>query len=445
MAFRVGGRPGTWGPGGVKALTPRNAGMSNVAQRTLDATVARANDQYLNAFFVDGIEIWHFSRTTASGVPCTCTYNQNRQPGPDDADDVQDVAEFGTKAPARGRLQSTTLLRTPPDRRAILPPKDFEITEGEEGLDWVDRVITPEGLGTDYDQALQDLQEINATGSLTVLDLGEPNHCGICFGSGWTQGYRLHGGTRVVLDASHATPFDVHGADVLHAERPKLFAASAGATECAVVWTLEIPAHFTRFFDPRVFCNTRRVYGWCVEFLPQGESEYVLMTEAEVLARAGTSYVAQIRARPFVAEEAEPSDRMRFSHIDFVFQHAAWPYAQLPPISEAVDLRSADRIVSVSAVFPPSFAEVRREDVFFERKYNALWKVIGVTDFKSAKGQILGWSVDARTVLKTDSLHALRLVLDATTVDPYQGLVQIQNAHTRPRRGTARRRKTGQL
>jgi hypothetical protein len=130
----------------------------------LDATVSRANDQYLNAFFVDGIPVWHFCRTPASGVPCTCTYSQDTAPDEANGEHAEDIGVFDTRAPARGRLQSKTLLRTPPDSRAILPPKEFEPTEGDEGLDWVDRVIVPEGLGTDYDAALRDLKQINETG-----------------------------------------------------------------------------------------------------------------------------------------------------------------------------------------------------------------------------------------------------------------------------------------
>lgn len=438
MAFRLGGRGASYGPGGVRQLTPKNGGMSNVAQQRLDATVARANEQYLNAIFVDGVEFQLWNRSPRSGLPCTCSQHEDVLPMDDD--DITETADLLVqKKRASGLLIRPVLRADLPDDRAV--PDDFSLFDGQEGLDYVDRVVGPSMGVTDYGQAQADLDAINHSGAFSLLDTSEPNHCGICFGTGFTQGYRLHGGQRFVLDASGEHTFDVKGFDLQTHERPNLFASNVDADN-SVVWSVEFPAYFSSFYEPRVFSNTNRIFVFAVEVKEEGSKTYELLTKNFVEKRKGRAYRATVRVRPLkTLEEADASTVLSFTHVDFVFQTSKWPLLQIPPLSESLDLRTADKIISTTLILPPSLTSLRREDVLFDHKYKALWKIIGTSDGMTARGQVFGWSADARTILKTDALHALRLILDPVTLDAYTGLVQLQNQHMRPKSLWRKRRR----
>lgn len=431
MAFRVGGRGSSYGPGGVRQLTPRNSGMSNVAQQRLDATVARANEQYLNAIYVDGIEFQLWNRSPRSGTLCTCSLSKDAEVLTQD-DEAEDASDFSpVKQRASGLLVRPVLRNDLPDDR-VTSLENFSLYDGPEGLDYVDRVISPNLTDTDYGQAELDLDNINASGALSFLDLGEPNHCGICFGTGYTQGYRLHGGQRYVLDASNEMPFDVKGFDLLSHEKPYVFSSNIDSANC-VEWAVEFPAYFLKFYEPRVFLNTDRMHVFAVEAKEDGAGNFELLTSAFVERRKGRAYKALVRVRPLQSLDGGTSSVVTFTHVDFVFQTTKWPMLQLPSLSESLDLRTADKIISTNLVLPPTLTTLRREDVLFDFKYRALWKIIGTTDSMTARNQVFGWSADARTILRTDALHALRLILDPVPMDAYQGLVQLQNIHTKPK------------
>lgn len=406
----------------VKQQTPHNHGSNERAQKRLDHIIARANDQFETALSVDTVNIQLWSKTE-QGRFCTCQNIKKTEPrfsNPDTDPTSEEIAErHDTNLPSfvikSGKIQKQTPLNQTITKKKVNddklePPIRFNSLTEQDSL-------------SEGDQEINDLLALISKGDDSNFIMGgESTQCGICFSTGYLEGYKLVNGQRFIFDAS--LPYQANGFTVDKTVFPYQF-TSEFATRNNVTWlSVELPTFFVRPYNINIRNNTKHTTGLKAEVRLSGTLQWFDLTEDFLSARLGQATVVDIRVRPAASN---PEGLAVFSHLEFVIQYTDWFKGQIPPLSPSESMDRFRQMIDTSIVLSSRVNEVKSSDVIYCDKYDTLFKVSSVTDFYTAKRQVAGWNtVSCRLIQSYEQLSLLRLFYNRTYNFSWEGLAQIQ-------------------
>ena len=398
--------------GGIGVQAPRNYGRATrymPVQDELDHTVARANNQYIEAISVDGFDINYWHRRYEGRV-CTChdpVAAQNAHKGIGETiDDSNDPAMSKLDDIIFNIRDARDLRETVPNKtRDVFDAKVGELPTSEQQQDSIyefNEETDEEMEEAANEEALQHMHPDAA-----VLFGAERTRCGICFRTGYVNGYTLHGGRRDILDASGGFNVSLHGFLMDRKIRPNAF-ISSNDKSAYVQFIYEVPTYFEGCKLVALRDNIVEARGFTVEARTVNTNDaFQIFNAAFVDSLKGTSRVLEIRVRP---NRSTLDGTISFTHLEIVYQFAPWPKAQMPNVSESTNFAIFNSVISSSMILPPTIVEVSKEDVVWEGKYGNLWKITDYTDFMTSNRQVCGWETSIRIIQEYEQLALLRII-----------------------------------
>lgn len=396
-------------------VTPKNQGRANrymSAQEELDYVVTSANTQYLEAIAVDGIEFQYWRRSK-EGKFCTCS-DDGRKHNPRTAL-ASDVITEKFDSPRKDSISFN--IRGAWERKEEKPNYTQDVFGTEFGK------LPPEENGkekiTEHNADLSDEELENDVDKQAMVTMGpdagiifggEYSRCGICFGTGHVGGYSLLHGKREVFDLSSTIPVvEIKGFVINESDKP-FSMTSPMDTACSVTWFYEFPTYFDRCLKILTRNNVASGKNIAIEYkLFNTLDAFAPLTIDWINTRKGIPTKVLIRVRP---SGNELSSSCIFTHLEIIWQYTKWHKAQMPGLSKSTNFSVFDSIITTEFTLPPTMIGVDKEDIIFENKHYKLWKITDVTDFKTANGQVCGWSANARVVQDYEQVSLLRLIRD---------------------------------
>jgi hypothetical protein len=417
---------------GVRTIGPRNQGFSKTTQATLDQVISRANQQFENALEVDGtdIAVWTHSER---GRRCTCMNLAPQQslfsdvappavvnmPAKEDFQEKPDILTFQIRG-GKGKAQQ----RQNPEFSGTYDSKDkgskAPIVQLEE-LDVHEQTLEN---GT---QELSDVLALLGAGDDSgFLFGGDRTPCGICFGTGYVEGYDLLNGHRYVLDASNTQSFTTSGFTVNHDDFPYSFTSEYYSPNYVVWSNVELPTYFTSVMAIHVRNNIKPAESALVEF-SLDSTTWNPLTVAALSARNGLATKIDIRVRPDVTQM---DGLFKFTHIEFVYQFAPYFRGQVPPETPSwSDISKARALVNSTVSLSSKVPALSTFDIIFVAKTNSLYKVNDVTNFLTSKRQNMGTNTAGIRLLQSYEITTLlRLAFDPVIVKSFTGLEHLQGS-----------------
>lgn len=415
---------------GAGAVFPTNTGISHVAQQRIDNLVSAANRRHAEALKTDGTLGYLFIKQRM-GRTCTCqlrettsspfTLNQALTPtntGLDDSVGPGTTDEPGLASAFRVRDYSGIFANSltnaaPPQgsslqeihQRRMANRSDFETAEMipvEEDADVNDILAMADDL-QDPDDAARQKQP-----SLARLYGGEKSPCGICFGSGFVNGYQLHAGQRIVLDASESYPMTLVDCEISRSTAPYSFVIERSGTKF-VQWTVTLPTYFHSVLAISVRNNVDPAVGFLLE-AHTGNGNWQTLTPQFLNSCNGTPTTLTVRVMP-VTSDAPGTSQFTFTHVDIMVQIASPLVVNMPTFASTLDYEQFDVLQTLSGVeFPASIPMLDREAVLVERKYNQAWGVSEVEQRRTGKNQTFNNVVSLRLIQQYETKFLFNLV-----------------------------------
>lgn len=418
---------------GVEAIAPENTGIGWIAQTRINNIVGRANQRLINALKVDGVPLTLWTKTQ-TGYPCTCCKPEGVTSGllaaavqntPTTNNFYTDPEATNLPSPTEQkykviRMRGEDLVNDAqediwsnlinPVNKNITPEvnETFPLNEVQVNLNQNqdDDLITPNVNSLEGQEEFGDfeLDSFFAGGDSGAVFGGDKTACGVCFTSGWTQGYTLVNGKRIVLDASGEVPFSLQGADLISSTYPSSF--KLPLNNQGVYWQIELPVFSQQWVNVRARNNLKAAPNVLIEYTDSIETPTWQTLTLDVLnstSNVGTR-VWYIRAR------RDPSANqidVIFTHLELMVITSDPIPSQTPNFTYNTDFNQYDAIVNTQFDIAPTIAMIPRESVFSDNKYGLFWKVTNVTPQMTSGQQVFGFTVDARLVQRHEMLYNL--------------------------------------
>jgi hypothetical protein len=428
MGLRISGGPNR----GIRNAAPRNYGRANKyfsVQDQVDNIIGRANEQYIEALNVDGVQFQYWHRTT-EGRYCTC-----QNPTAEQAPHLQNMGDRtntdannqqgdGSSLPDSDGSPVSFKVRGARDRREVVDTVNLENVLGVTVGDNADGNQTKEinnDLGSDASltKAMDDDAFVRMGSDAGILFGGERTQCGICFGTGYVGGYSLFCGKREIFDASGTYDFSLFKFSLDNKQNPAVFRSATDST-AYVQWTYELPTYFIGCTMIHVRDNVKSVANSQVLYQIVGSSApFAPLTIDFVNSCKGVPTKLLLRVGPAQSKLEVP---WQFTHMEFVLQFDEWPKMQIAALGETTNFGVFNSLITTSMMLPPNLPQASKEDVIYEFKYNDLWKVTTATDSQTAKLQVMAWNVDTRIIQDFEQLALLRLSAQRSFEMDYSGL-----------------------
>lgn len=380
-----------------KSLIPANEGMTAHVNQEIDYNLTSANKSYENALEADGVSILLW-RKTMEGRRCTCKDsipNENTS---------GKASEFNTN-----QENSQIRVRGSWDRR------DRKSNFHKETLGVDIGSITPDDFSGKQEVTnfpSRDIDEISAflNGPLDAraLQSGEATTaCGICFGSGWTNGYSLYRGTRLTFDSLNITR--KKGFRLEKGKRPVSFVSSVDTDRSFVEWEFELPSFFIDTVNVQIRNNLSPVSD--LKILIGQNGNFSEANKNTVNALKGQPGIYTLRVEPFNSPDRE----YEFTHIELVLQFSPWIKTQVPQLQSTTSFATPETLHTMEINLPPSVDKVSNEDIIYDDKYYKTWVITDTTDLQTANRKILNWSLQAKSLATYD----IRSLMKVSKVPDY--------------------------
>lgn len=462
MKTRIGGAPSVVG----RKHNAPNKRLVKGAKQRIDNIVDRANQQHENALAVDGIELFIFRRQRA-GHLCTCfgsdqtgssltVPSNSSATGEEDQYIQTEVNEDGvTEVTSIADIQdddddfSITTLRN--DRKAkegldyktLLEDEDYATSATDKYFD-IDEIenLPPDGTGQvvndpepvideDEDDFMEIDEAADTRAKLTrtldsLLTGGEQTPCGICFSTGWTEGYELLNGRRITL-----TTHDVNSLGGFEIDK-KLYPAVFFGTLASdpVEWVVDLPRYFNNVVRVGIWDNLNIAASLRLYVKYNGASEFVPMTKANLNARKGLNNKGTIiQVFPSSSDGATDTSILRFTHIEMIIETSPRLFGQMPQIEIAETFDTFEAIVQTNVELPARISMLNVGSAIIDKKHHRTWRVVAITINKTAAGQIFSIEAQIQMIPQKEPLDRLNVFRNYQVVNKnYKGLEEVQGA-----------------
>lgn len=386
-------------------LAPNNQGMSGRANARLEHTVAAANLQHEAALRIDGVRILVWRAVSPARFPCTCS--KSTQPKPL-------IATSGN------------LVTSPPDNLAsglgdfsILPGQSRANysnagsirlqSSGVQNEDWLPLAggvgeEKTSNIGQDgWPDPFEDIEVAEEDGlfpsdksdSLDSFIRGDMVKCGVCAGSGYTDGWKALGGQRSVMAFLPEEAFESDG-EIDTRSKPNVLKLEPGEK---VQFTLSIPLWHDGLLYSGFSNNDNRV---------ALEAEMLLdnvWVPLNLLQLRGVSDVATIR---LVSENLT-----KITHFEAIFALGNPTMSQFPTVSIPFEREYLDFNTNVSIELSAQ-ADANPGDVIIDWKHRRAWRIMNITRKSTAEGRSLPPVIDLRMLHRNEVQSVLNFFTGPT-------------------------------
>jgi hypothetical protein len=366
------------------ATVPSNYGYAGHAFEEIKRTVAMANNRYEEALKVNPIPVMLWRRTQ-EGFRCTCRSDNDfvAEEINDNPTDETQVRDEPTPRSDSGIIRvrsSRALANQDRETKEIVLGVDI----GQDGTyETREDIHKDDGPGPSFLDDPNAMQHFLQSGTNTTT-------CGICIGTGFTNGYSLYGGQRIVFD-SHTlktnTDFSIKDED----NAPLTYVGVEGAI---LTWTFRVPM----FFKAAWITARANIKSADVQILING---------APLPLKGLSAFKGQTVTLSVVAL----NDDAEFTHVEAVLQFKEWPNTQADNIQDDTNYTSVEPTQTLDFPFSPSVQRVNRGDLFFDFKYGKMWRVNSVVDYKLTDGTAISWQASATSRTRFDILSLLKTPL----------------------------------
>lgn len=418
---------------GKKSSPALNRSLTSAAQKRIDQVVDRANDRHANALAVDGVEFLLWRKQTAGGF-CTCHGQDQR--------DTSVAVIQGNEEKTRNSIDD--LKADSNVKFGVISMRDDRQAEEEASGDTIYRIVDGDSLENIYEERDDEFDSAHEFGdamedeylaafaemqspdeqarlnrSATALLLGGKNTpCGICFSTGWREGYQLQNGKRYVFDAVNVET--AGGFTIDTSQLPNLFVGSPG--QAAVEFVVDLPKYFRKALIIRAMKNLMLAVGIKVEVQWPGTSEWVPFTVSGINLRKGQTNTGT-RLRVFVDPETPPSFQTYFSHIEVVIEYTVRPVGQMPNIDSTETFELIEATTQTNIEWPARIGNLDFGSIAVDSKYRRAWRIISVTPQRTAKGQVFAIETQAQKLQLFEPVALLNLFRDRYVIlKNYKGL-----------------------
>lgn len=359
----------------VGSTYPSNEGLDRIARLRKVHLAASQNRKQENAVMVDPVQSWVFIRQQA-GKACTCqnvvSLEHNSLDGADYT--IEDADPF--------------------------------VVSLQEDADAAYKAVFDRDNAHDYAGRRLDDDVLDSLGDeLSLISGNDKGFCGICMNTGWTDGYRLHNGHRL-LGRSTDEVNKSDDVEIRSDRRPITFTGTNGDW---VEFKFRLPSSFQSILHAALHNNCNLVScTMTVNGQPFNE---------QTLRQFAGDYVL-IRVEP-------TADRWEFSHLD-IWLSMADTFIDYPPVQRDSDFQMFEALQTIHFETIGSIPYVDRETVISEVKYGDLWKVSNATAQMTAEKQLIKTEVDARLVQTNEALYYLNFIQQPMKIYNYSGLERIQ-------------------
>lgn len=403
---------------GIDAQASKNYDRGRNAQSELNNTVNRANRQYIEALNVDGVPFLHWSKAM-QGYRCTCRgvrEDQNNLPSSDTID--------GSWSPDPSDEDFFQVRGVKPVDDRVRAEGAYKVDDGLNNGPTLGLKSTPENTSTDLltefvnSEEMIDLLDPNRSVNSSMVDstvpvIGPETRCGICLGTGLTEGYILSNGKRLVLEASGQYAFTINNMEQNRKKFPARFESGIPAGGY-VEWIVTLPTYFHRALSVVVRDNidAARNVQVMYAFAEDNDSKFKPLNVEALNARNGLATRLRIRVSPIDA--LDPEIGVGFTHVELNFVFTEWRKMQMPQLSDQLNRAVFDSISNISVILPPTIQQLHMEDFIYDAKYDRIWKVVESTDSLTADRRVTGWNAGLRGLMEYEVGHVLRAFRDPT-------------------------------
>lgn len=411
MTFRIGGKFDR-----TTAIGPANTGLNLIAQTRLDNTIARANAKQQNSLSVDAI-LFYVWRRNWGGLPCTCVGHKRSSNSvdtlPSFSDDVNanrrqfQPAENTMYSPESGELTSFQIETNNFDSVALDIQEDPEkALDFAESLDDAENDLGADALLEHLSQPVDEekLARLVAGISSGAVYGGDKTKCGICYATGYREGYTLYNGQRFILDFSGVQPFQLNNADINYESRPYLATLSSGNS--SIVWTVDLPPYFNQWVDFRVSNNLKDARGVIFEIYLNGTWTEITLAILESLK--GTDNVntqVRVRRNPDLPLDAD----VVLTHAELTCMYGVPLIGQMPQLPITLTYETLQPIISTTIEMSPKVGNLSRESIIQDSKTDLLWKVNEVTGNQTSINQVYGYNLSVRRLMQGEVKTRLKM------------------------------------
>ena len=386
-------------------LKPANYGMSHIAKERLVQYVGMAVQKHIEAVEVDGTpaEIW-IKQT--GGRVCTCQHPQITTSNSIGSDIPQHIQQVQEENPFTFKIKSPEDIIDAGEYYD--ENKEPPTTIQNDGGNWTKQ------FDTDGSNLIDQPSNLLDEGLSSLLFGGDKSTCGVCFGTGWTDGYRLINGQRVVIDAT--LPNNVCMATIDTDTLPYSFKLP-GDSNSYIEWLkVEVPRYF-KDVEFGLFNNTIPVQG-VVLIRPSNAQEYKPLS----LSNLQNIHSAFMDIK-IVGQFNQP---LRFTHLNLVYTTSDFPKIDTPPFEKSENYQFFEALMTTNFEVPGSIPYVDRESVIGIAKEGFLWKVSSVNQVMTHERQIFKSTINARLIQRSECLYLLNGLFRPKTVYNFRGLERIQ-------------------
>lgn len=383
-------------------LRPANNGMAMVAKNRIQQAVGWQNARHTEALKVDGVDlqIWqkHFS-----GQKCTCSLKN---------DEIlpQNVSEQG-------------VLDDNPFSTATLKDEDWK-NKNQNAYEDSSRSYEQDGDFNMDEISLDEVENYAINGDNSLIYGGDKSPCGICYGTGYKEGYQLFNGKRYILDYYDEPEYNGFK---LIGTYPYSY-ESDFSSDNYIVWSFKAPTYFKEFLGIRVRNNVEYCKNYDCYLSIDGEN-WVKYSEETIKERNGKETRFYIKIVPYNIEIAQ-NTKFSITHIEVFYQLGEFIKGDFEPISETENWELFEALMTTKLELAGDVSYIGREDVICEGKNGQLWKVISVTPHMTSDRQIFKNELELRMVQPSENLYCLKLINEPFVTLNYRGLEKKQNMVT---------------
>ena len=271
---------------------------------------------------------------------------------------------------------------------------------------------------------IDDIEEYAIGSNNSLIFGGDKSPCGICYGTGYKEGYQLFNGKRYILDYwDNPETFGF----MLQRTYPYSYEADF-SSDNYIIWKFKAPTLFKEYLGIRVRNNVEycRNYSLYVSF---DGSSWLKYDDSLIRDRNGKQTEIYLKICPYTMP-GDNNIKFSVSHIEVFYQLGEFIKGDFEPITETENFELFEALQTTKLELAGDVSYIGREDVICEGKQGQLWKVISVTPHMTSDRQIFKNELELRLVQNSENLSLLKLINEPFRILNYRGLEQKQAMQT---------------
>lgn len=376
-------------------LYPSNVGLAMIAKNRIQQAVGMQNARHIEALKVDGVDLQIWLKNY-SGQLCSCgTKHLNNDSTNNDSNSLNPFEDMTVEENWENPCQYNE------GQQNYSNYKDFKT---EETLD--EDLITR--YAENYDNSL--------------IFGGDKTPCGICYGTGYKEGYQLYNGKRYVLDY-----YDEPETFGFLVERtyPVSYVSKYNSNNY-IIWKFKAPTFFKEYLGVRVRNNIEMCSNYTLQISFDGIS-YVKYTDDLVKEHNNKETTIYLKVIPYDLENAKD---FRITHIEVFYQLGDYVKGDFPALAQTENFELFEALQVTSIELAGDVAYLDRECVIGEPKSGNVWKITSLTPHMTSDRQIFKNELELRMIQNSENLYLLNLINKPYITLNYRGLEQKQDMLT---------------